>query len=83
MFTLDEMGMAVSNSVTTARYGMATSDIKQEAHRLVDSLPEDATWEDLMYEIYVFKAVKAGIEASQAGRKMDVKEVRARLGLPE
>ncbi len=48
---------------------MATSDIKQEAHRLVDSLPEDATWEDLMYEIYVFKSIQAGIEDAEAGRK--------------
>ena len=28
---------------------MARTDIKQEAHRLVEDLPGDAGWEDLMY----------------------------------
>ena len=28
-------------------------DLKQEAHRLVDRLPPDASWDDLMYEVYV------------------------------
>ena len=62
---------------------MATTDIKQEAHCLVDALPEDATWEDLMYEIYVLQAIEAGIADSEAGRRVDVKEVRARFGLPD
>jgi len=29
---------------------MATSSLKEEARRLVERLPEDATWEDLQYE---------------------------------
>ncbi len=62
---------------------MATTDIKQQAHILVDSLPDDATWDDLMYKIYVRKAIEAGIEDADAGRLVDVKEVRRRFGLPE
>ena len=30
---------------------MQTTNIKQEAHRLIEQLPENATWDDLMYEI--------------------------------
>ncbi len=62
---------------------MPTSNVKQEARRLVDDLPEDATWEDLMYRIYVRQVIEAGIEDSEASRTVDVKEVRARFGLPE
>lgn len=62
---------------------MATTDIKQQAHALVDSLPDDATWDDLMYKIYVRKAIEAGIEDADAGRLVDVKEVRRRFGLPK
>ena len=58
-----------------------TESIKSEAHRLVELLPDDATWEDLMYEIYVKQAIEAGLRDSQAGRTLDVKEVRARFGL--
>ena len=57
------------------------SNIKQEAHRLVEGLPENATWDDLMYHIYVRQAIEAGLEDSDVGRTVDVKEVRARFGL--
>jgi predicted transcriptional regulator len=60
---------------------MEDLDIKQEAHRLVENLPERATWDDLMYTIYVRNAIEAGIEDSDAGRTIDVKEVRAKFGL--
>ena len=60
---------------------MTTANIKVEAHRLVENLGEDATWDDLMHQIYVRQAVDAGIEDSHGGRTIDVEEVRAKLGL--
>jgi hypothetical protein len=60
---------------------MPTTNIKQEAHRLIEQLPETATWDDLMYEIYVRKAIEAGLADSDVGRTLDVKEVRAKFGL--
>lgn len=62
---------------------MATVVEKEEAHRLVDRLPENATWDDLMHEIYVRETIERGLEDSRAGRTKDVKEVRARYGLSE
>ena len=59
------------------------ANVKQQAHQLVEELPENATWDDLMYEIYVRQAIEAGIRDSDAGRTQDVKEVHARLGLVE
>lgn len=29
---------------------MQTENIKQEAHRLLEKLPDKATWDDLMYD---------------------------------
>ena len=60
---------------------MPTTNIKQEAHRLIEQLPETATWDDLMYEIYVRQAIEAGLTDSEASRTLDVKEVRAKFGL--
>ena len=60
---------------------MPTTDLKREAHRLVDELPEDATWDDLMYQIYVRQLLEAGIADSEAGRLTDIAAVRARYGL--
>ena len=61
---------------------MAIRNIKKEAQKLVENLADDATWDDLMYQIYVRQAIEAGIEDSKAGRAIDVKEVRARFELP-
>ena len=47
----------------------------------MQKLPENATWDDLMYEIYVRQAIEAGIEDSEAGRTIDVGQVRAKFGL--
>jgi hypothetical protein len=60
---------------------MQTNNIKKEAYHLLEKLPENATWDDLMYEIYVRQTIEAGIEDSKADRTIDVKEVRAKFGL--
>jgi hypothetical protein len=62
---------------------MPVANIKTEARAILDKMPDNATWDDLMYEIYVRQAIDAGIEDSDAGRTMDVKDVRAQFGLPE
>jgi hypothetical protein len=61
---------------------MATVHAKEQARQLVEELPEGATWDDLMYKIYVRQAIEAGIADSDAGRTEDVKAVRAWFGLP-
>jgi len=55
--------------------------IKNEARRLVEQLSDEATWEDLMYEVYVRQTIEAGLEDSRAGRVLPVDEVRAKFGL--
>jgi predicted transcriptional regulator len=60
---------------------METESIKQEAYRILDKLPDKATWDDLMYQIYVHQTIEAGIKDSDEGRTVDVKEVRKRFGL--
>ena len=60
---------------------MQTESIKQEAYKILDKLPDKATWDDLMYQIYVRQTIEAGIKDSEEGRTVDVKEVRKRFGL--
>jgi hypothetical protein len=56
---------------------------KEIAHRLIDQLPDNATWDDLMHEIYVREVVDKGLEDSRQGRTKDVKDIRKKYGLPE
>jgi hypothetical protein len=60
---------------------MDATSVKDEARRLVEDLPDNASWDDLMERIYVRQAIEAGLRDSEAGRTIDVKEVRARFGL--
>ena len=56
---------------------------KDEAHELVDRMPEDATWGDLIDEIYVRQIVEQALSDSRVDRTTDVREIRRRYGLPE
>lgn len=60
---------------------MLPTNLKEEARRLIESLFEDATWEDLQYEIYVRQAIEAGLKDSREGRIVPLTEAWARFGL--
>jgi len=56
-----------------------TSNIRSEAHRIIDGLPDEATWDDVTYRIYVCQCIDAGIRDADAGKVVEVDEVRQRL----
>jgi hypothetical protein len=47
---------------------MEAVNIKEEARRLIEKLPDDATWDDVMHEIYVRQAVEAGLADNEVVR---------------
>ena len=54
---------------------------KDEAHKLIDRMPPEATWDDLMREIYVRETIEKGLADSEAGLTRDVTETRSKYGL--
>jgi predicted transcriptional regulator len=52
---------------------------KTTARAVIDSLPDSATWDDVMYELYVREAIDDGLADVQAGRSTPQAEVRTRL----
>ncbi len=62
---------------------MASTVDKHVAKAIIDELPDDATWEDLLYTLYVRQRIEAGLEDSRAGRVVSVEEVRRRFGLTD
>jgi predicted transcriptional regulator len=52
---------------------------KKQALDLVNKLPEKATRDDIMYEIYVRKKIAAGIQASDEGRVVAHETVKKRF----
>ena len=58
---------------------MAT--VKEEAAELVSNMPDDATWSDLIYSIYVRRSIEEGLADIEAGRTYSTEEVLAHFGL--
>ena len=60
---------------------MTVATIKEDARQLIDQLPDDSSWDDLIHEIYVRQTIEAGLADSHAGCTKDVDEVRKQFGL--
>ncbi len=56
---------------------MATT--KETAKQLIDHLPDEASWDDIMYELYVKQKIESGLKAVEEGRTIPHEEVKARM----
>ena len=52
------------------------STTKEEAMKLIAQLPEEVTWEDIMYRVYVKRKIDEGIKAAEEERTVSHEEVR-------
>jgi predicted transcriptional regulator len=50
--------------------------VREEAQKLIDALPEETSWDDLIYQRYVRKKIAKGIEAAEQGRVVPHDEVK-------
>ncbi len=55
------------------------SALKEKAQEIVARLPEDATWNDLAYEIQVRQKIEEGLKDLDEGRSTPHEEVRKRF----
>lgn len=55
--------------------------IKEEAHKLIESLPDDTTWEDLTRLMLERQMIEEGIADLEAGRVWTSDEIREKLGM--
>jgi len=49
---------------------------KQEVLDVINALPEDVSFEDVLYELYVMSNIQAGLNDMKAGRVHSHEEVR-------
>lgn len=54
-----------------------TENVKQALADLVHTLPDDCTWDDVMYRIYVKQKIATGIQAAENGEVIAHDEVFA------
>jgi predicted transcriptional regulator len=48
---------------------------KEEARRLIENIPDTASWDDIMYEFYVRQKVEAALEQMEAGEVVPHEEI--------
>lgn len=51
---------------------------KDSAKKLIDQLPDNATLNDIMYELYVKQKIERGMQASREGRTTPHEVVKQR-----
>ena len=52
---------------------------KEEVRRLLDSLPDEVSYEDIQYHIYVQQKIDRGTEASERGDFVSDEEIEQRI----
>jgi predicted transcriptional regulator len=57
------------------------STAKEEAIRLISKLPEEVTWEDILYRLYVKRKIEEGIKAADEGRIVSHDKVKELFAL--
>ena len=62
---------------------MEKSVLKKEVENMLDDLPEDADWDDVMYKIYVRQSIEKGLKDSEAGRTISHEEIKRKYKLAE
>jgi predicted transcriptional regulator len=53
--------------------------VKEELRRIVDELPDDCTFEDVQYRLYVLEKIRKGLEQVDRGETVSHEEVVQRL----
>ena len=53
---------------------------KDEVSALLKKLPDDASFEDIQYHLYVLEKVKRGVERARTEGVISHEEVKTRLG---
>ncbi|MGH9555073.1 MAG: hypothetical protein ACRD2Y_04540 [Terriglobales bacterium] len=53
--------------------------VKEQARRMLEELPESATWDDIFYELYTRRQVALGMQDVDEGRTVSDEQARREL----
>jgi len=53
--------------------------VKEDAVNLIRSLPDNCSWDDIIYEMYVKKKIEEGLKAADEGSVITHEEVKKRF----
>ena len=53
--------------------------VKQEAQEIIQNLPDNCTYEDIQYHLYVVEKIKNGINRAENGEVTSNQDAKARM----
>lgn len=53
--------------------------VKEAARAIVENLPDQATWDDLMYELYVKQKIEQGLADIDTGQTFTHEQIKSEL----
>lgn len=60
---------------------MEKAELKKEMNDLLDELPENANWNDVMYKIYVRQSIEQGLKDVEEGRVISHEDLKKKFGV--
>jgi len=55
---------------------MQKRELKREVEGLIKNLPDDAGWDDIMYQIYVRQSIEQGLKDAEEGRIISHNDIK-------
>ncbi len=52
-----------------------------EAKKVIEKLPKDSSWEQIMYKIYVRQKIEKGLEADNNGKLISHEDMKKKFGV--
>ncbi len=59
--------------------GTGMSTAKEEVRKLLEQLPDDSSFEDIQYHIYVREKIERGLQEVKEGRVLSQEDVERRM----
>jgi len=53
--------------------------VKQEVQKMIQNLPDNCTYEDIQYHLYVVEKIKNGISRAKNGETLSHKDAKKRV----
>jgi hypothetical protein len=73
------MGSGRTRNSCNGKEDLGMETLKQDAIQAISKLPESATIDDIMYELYVIDKVNKGREAAKRGESVSVEDLKREM----
>ncbi|MEO5558705.1 MAG: hypothetical protein ABIO49_03030 [Dokdonella sp.] len=60
---------------------MNAMTLRQHVHQIAETLPSEATWDDVRYQVELHASIERGVADVQAGRVIPVEELMKEFGV--